>query len=416
MLQIGTRVLDLDIGKGVGAAAVADQQGVALGVIARTLGPLTDPYQAAIGLLTFAGGDALGNDGRTGVAPQMDHLGAGVGLLTTLGDGDRVEFANRVVPAQDAAGVFPGDRRTRLDLGPGDLGARSATLPALGHEVVDAATALGIAGIPILDGRVFDLGIVHSDQLHHRGVKLVLVALRRRAAFEIADVAAGFGDDQCSLELASVACVDSEIGAELHWTAHALRDIDEGAVAEDRGVEAGVVVVGMWNHRAQILFDQLRMLVNGLGNGAEDDARVGQRGAEGRGDRDAVEHGIHGDPGERLLLLDRNAELLVGLEQGRIDLVEALGHVFRTFRGREVGDRLEIDGRVVDRGPVRGRHGQPVAIGLEPPLGHELRFAFTGGDGTHHLFVQTGRQGIGLDLGHEPMLVLGSDDIVDSLG
>ncbi len=58
---------------------------------------------------------------------------------------------------------------------------------ALGHEVVNPALALGVAGVPILHGRVLDLRVVQRDQLDHRGVKLVLVAHRRGAALEVAD-------------------------------------------------------------------------------------------------------------------------------------------------------------------------------------------------------------------------------------
>jgi hypothetical protein len=75
---------------------------------------------------------------------------------------------------------------------------------ALGDEVVDAALALGVAGIPVLDGRVFHLGIFVGENFDHRGVQLVLVAHRRGAAFEIGDVAALVGDDQGALELAGV--------------------------------------------------------------------------------------------------------------------------------------------------------------------------------------------------------------------
>ena len=58
---------------------------------------------------------------------------------------------------------------------------------ALGDEVVDAAPALRVAGVPVLHRRVLDLGVVERDQLDHRGVQLVLVALRRGAALEVAD-------------------------------------------------------------------------------------------------------------------------------------------------------------------------------------------------------------------------------------
>ena len=64
---------------------------------------------------------------------------------------------------------------------------------------------------------------VERDQLDDRGVQLVLVALRRRAAFEIADGRAFVADDQRPLELAGVLGVDAEVGRQLHRAAHALR-------------------------------------------------------------------------------------------------------------------------------------------------------------------------------------------------
>ena len=77
--------------------------------------------QAAIGVVGVAGGDALGDDAARGVLAEVDHLGAGIDLLVAVRDRDRVELAARVVAAQDAARVFPGDGRAGLDLGPGNL-------------------------------------------------------------------------------------------------------------------------------------------------------------------------------------------------------------------------------------------------------------------------------------------------------
>src|SRR5206468_10325712 len=136
------RVAAFDIGHGVGAAGVADQQAVALGEVARALGARQDPHQAAIGVVRLARRDALGDDPGGGVLPDMDHLGAGVGLLAIVGDRHRVELADRVVALQDAARVLPGDGGAGLDLGPADLGVAAAAGGALGDEVVDAALAL----------------------------------------------------------------------------------------------------------------------------------------------------------------------------------------------------------------------------------------------------------------------------------
>src|SRR5690606_2977818 len=113
---------------------------------------------AAVGVRRAAGRDALGDDPRAGIGPQVDHLGAGVGLLTPVGDGDRIELARALVAPQDAGRVLPGDRRAGLDLGPGDLRARPAAVRPLGDEVVDAALAgFRIARIPVLHRRVLDL-------------------------------------------------------------------------------------------------------------------------------------------------------------------------------------------------------------------------------------------------------------------
>ena len=86
-----------------------------------------------------------------------------------------------------------------------NLRAVAAAVAALGDEIVDAALAVLVARIPVLHGRVFDLGVFQRDQLDHGGVQLVLVALRRGAAFEIADIGAFVGDDQRALELAGLA-------------------------------------------------------------------------------------------------------------------------------------------------------------------------------------------------------------------
>ena len=235
MLHLRGVVLHLDVGEGVGAALVAQQQRVALRVVPGPGRPLEDLHQPAIGVLAVAGGDALRDDGAPGVLPDVDHLGAGVGLLIVVRQRHRVELADRVVALEDAARVLPGDRRARLHLRPGDLGVLPEALAALGDEVVDAALALLVARIPVLDGRVLDLGVVEGDQLHDRRMQLVLVPHGRGAAFQVAHVAPLVGDDQRALELAGVRGVDAEVGRELHRAAHALRDVAERAVAEDGG-------------------------------------------------------------------------------------------------------------------------------------------------------------------------------------
>ena len=109
----------------------AEEQRVALGVVPGALGRAQHLHEPPVGVLPVTGGDRLGDDGAAGVLADVDHLGAGVGLLMVGGEGDGVELADRVVALEDDAGVLPGDGRAGLDLGPGDLGVRAAHLPRL---------------------------------------------------------------------------------------------------------------------------------------------------------------------------------------------------------------------------------------------------------------------------------------------
>ena len=309
MLDRRRGVLDLDVRERVRAAAIADQQRIALRVVARARRALGDLHQAAVAVLADARRDALGDDGAARVLAEVQHLGAGVGLLLVVDHRDRVELADRVVALQDAARILPGDRRARLDLRPGDLRVLHR-LAALGDEVEDAALAVLVAGVPVLDGRVLDGRAVQGDQLDDRGVQLVLVAHRRGAAFEVADVGALVGDDQRALELAGALGVDAEVGRQLHRAADALRHVDERAVAEHRRVERGVEVVGVRHDRADVLAHQLGMVLDRFRERAEDDAELTELLLEGGGDRDRVEHRVDGDAGEHLLLLERDAQLV----------------------------------------------------------------------------------------------------------
>src|SRR5437667_12881365 len=116
MLDASAAITALDIGHRMGAAFVADQQAVALRVVASALRLRQNLHQAAISRLTASGGNAFGDDGRARVLADMDHLRPGIGLLEIVGDGDGVEFADRVVALENAARILPGDRRASLDL------------------------------------------------------------------------------------------------------------------------------------------------------------------------------------------------------------------------------------------------------------------------------------------------------------
>ena len=94
VLDVGGGIADLDIGKGVRAALVADEHGIALGEVAGTGRVFEHLHLAAIGVLAALGRNALGDDGAASVFADVVHLGAGVGLLPLGGDGHRVKFAD----------------------------------------------------------------------------------------------------------------------------------------------------------------------------------------------------------------------------------------------------------------------------------------------------------------------------------
>src|SRR5262249_25918294 len=110
-----------------------------------------------------------------------------VGLLTMVRQRDRVELTDGVFADQDATRIFPGDRRTRLDLRPRNLRVTASAGAALGDEVVDSALArLGVAGVPVLHGGILDLRVfAYSDQLNDSRVQLILVTDGRCTALEI---------------------------------------------------------------------------------------------------------------------------------------------------------------------------------------------------------------------------------------
>src|ERR1700693_1315187 len=104
------------------AAFVADQQRIARRKVARAGRLAVRGDEAAIGVLRDAGGDALGDDPARRILAEMDPLVAAIDLLVAVRDRDRIELAARIIAAQDAARIFPGDGESGLDLGPGDLG------------------------------------------------------------------------------------------------------------------------------------------------------------------------------------------------------------------------------------------------------------------------------------------------------
>ena len=166
MLNQGGWILNLQVREGVRAALITHQQRIALRIITGVLGGRQDFYQSPVGILAVARGNPLGNNRAAGVLADVDHLGAGVGLLIIAGHGDRVELADGVFAAQDAAWIFPGNRRSGFHLRPGDFGIVAFAQTALGDEVINAALAVLVARIPVLHRGVFNRRIVPVSYTH----------------------------------------------------------------------------------------------------------------------------------------------------------------------------------------------------------------------------------------------------------
>ena len=181
--------------------------------------------------------------------------------------------------------------------------------------------------------------------------------MRRGAAFQIADTCASLvRDDQRALELAGLGRVDAEIGRQLHRAAHALGHVDEGAVGEHGRVQRREEIVGVAARRCR---DTARCSCGCFCTASENEQKMTPASCEplleGGGDRDAVEYRIHGHAREPRALVQRHAQLLVGLQQLRVHLGQALRPVALGLRRGVVGDRLIVDGRVAWHAPSAAR-------------------------------------------------------------
>ena len=404
MLQDGRAIAAIDLGEGVCTTLIANQERVALRVVAGIFRPLCHAHQATIGILALAGRDTLRDDTRTGVAADVNHLRAGIGLLEVVGHGHRVEFAHRVIPQQHATRILPCDGRARLDLRP----RQACILPtqtSLRNKVVDTTFALLVARIPVLYCRVLHLGITLDDDLDHGSMQLILVTLRSGTPLQVTHISPLVGHDERALELSRAGGIDAEVGRELHRATYPLRNVAERAIGEDRSIECCIEVVGMRHDAPQILFHQLGMLFDGLRDGAEDDALLGQRLPEGGLDRYGVHHRIDRHTRQRHLLFERNAEFVEGtFEFGvylihRPELLLGLGCCV-------VDDILKVDFGDVEMGPRRHLHRQPVTIGFQALFEHPLGLPFLRGDSADDLLAESALDKLGLDIGRKTVLIL----------
>ena len=353
----------------------------------------------------MASADALAHDGARAVLAQVNHLGAGVGLLPVVGQCHTVEFAHRVVALEHATGILPRDGAAGLDLGPRQLAVVAAAQAALGHQVIDAALAVLVAGIPVLHRAVLDLGTVLDDNLDDGGMQLVLVTHGRGATLQVGDVGIVIGHDERALKLARLRSIDTEVGRQLHRATHALGDVDKRAVAEHGRVQCGIEVVGIRHHLSQVLAHQVGIVLHGLAHRTEDDAQFGQALAVSRLHTHAVHHGVDGHAAQAQLLFQGNAQFVESLLQLRVNLLRALARLLLPRRGI-ITDILEVNLGHMHMAPRRSLQRQPVAVRLQAELQQPLRLTLQGRDAAHHILVQPLGDDLGINVGHKAVLVL----------
>ncbi|MNZ52933.1 hypothetical protein D3C78_707970 [compost metagenome] len=101
-----------------------------------------------------------------------------------------------------------------------------------------------------------------DDHFHDGRVQLVAVAHGRRTPFDVTDVTAFVGHQNGTFELSGFFGVNTEIGRQLHWATHAFRDVDKCPVGGHGGIERGKEIIVTRHNGADVLFHQIRMIVD----------------------------------------------------------------------------------------------------------------------------------------------------------
>ena len=334
---------------------------VAQHVALRAVGALVDLDQSAVRRTATTTGHRLGQDRARGVRRRVHHLGAGVLVLALAREGDRQRLALGVLAHQVDGGVL--HRHLGADVAVDPLHRRAGLAGrALGDEVVDVVR-------PVLDGRVAAAAALLHDDLDDRGVQRVGAVDRRGAALDVVHVGVLVDDDQRALELAHVLGVDPEVGLQRDLDVHALGHVDERAARPHGGVQRGELVVTDRDDGAEVLLEDLRVLLEGGVGVQEEDAL----GLEVLVDLVVDDLGLvlRRDTGDQAGLLGLgDAELVVGV-------LDVLGQVV-PGRGLLLGGPHEVlDVVEVDARQVRAPRGHRLAVeeleALQAQVEHPLR-------------------------------------------
>ena len=245
-------------------------------------------------------------------------------------------------------------------------------------------------------------------------MQLVGVKHRGGATLEVTHRGPLFSHDQGALKLAGIARVDAEVGGELHRAFHTFGNEHERAIAENSRIKSGEIVVVTGHHGAEIALNQLRVLLHRLADRAENHAMFSKLFLVGRGDRNAVEHRIHGHIGEALLLAERNTKFVERFEQLGINLVKA-GFFLLLLRRCVINNVLIIDRWITESSPVGLAHLQPLPISPQAKIEQESGFLLFARNQAHHVLAEALGDLFGFDIGDEAVLIRLAHQITNSL-
>ena len=146
------------------------------------------------------------------------------------------------------------------------------------------------------------------------------------------------------------------------------------------------------------------MLLHCLGKRAEDDSHLRQLRLERRRDGDAVEHRIDGHSAQSLLFFERDSEFVESLPHLGVDFIQRVQFLF-LFRRGVVADRLVVDFVVMDVGPRRLFHREPMPQSFESPFEQPFRLVLFRRDQADDVFVEAGWRDIGFDIRDKTVFV-----------
>ncbi len=113
--------------------------------------------------------------------------------------------------------------------------------------------------------------------------------------------------------------------------------------------------------------------------------------------------------------MQRDSQFLVGGEQFRVNLIQALRRIRRRPRRGIIRDVLVVDGLVAHMSPGGLLHRLPVPKCFQPPIQQKFRFVFLFRDCGDHVLIESGRQAVGLDVGDKAVAIFLADQGFDFL-